>query len=376
MCENCTIYYLSAGCYGTSSAFTVGASVSGCGNGPIVYPFPYPSGEDEFGGSYSCSSWAVVSTSNYQSCVEVPGDGTGGGGPAPVSGLIALQEIQSNKVALYGPCPGLTDNWKGIIGYKPPKVIADRLAQLSANPQFAINPLTNPSYVLNNNWWLQAITNAEGIAINLDNFSVFMDALPIVNGKRMTINEFTEHIRLNMNLHVDTKFSSFEPHPSTGVDEAAKWQSSNPLGAVIAIGIPIDQCSVIVSEYAPGYESSGWTFSTIHDPLNGDHPVSGTRVFGCYETAGGYVFYTQGADRLTNYGQALIGLVTKAAAGKELQFTQADQLWKSLQTKVAAFVNSHGAHATINPPITNRPKWSDVKQAIEQNRSLSTVPCN
>jgi|GEM_PF-2420757 len=370
VCENYITYYFTASC-NEMGIFTVHGTRVTVRAGEPANPGPVVFGED-----YYCTSWMPNGTDHFSICRETGGGDTGGGGgPDPNSGLTALRELSINSKALFGPCPGLTDNWRNLISFKPPQIVKDRLLQLSQNEAF-MHSLKRPNFTQPDSWFVQAIGEAKGIQVNLDNFSVFMDDLPIMDGRRMSINEFVNYIRLNLNTHVDATISTFTPHPRTGVDEAAKWQSSNPLGTVMSIGILGDPGSVIVTEFAPGYEYSGWTFSTIHDPLNGNHPVSGTRVFGCYETANGYIFYTQGADRLTGYGQAFVGIVSRAALGQELQFTAADKLWRSLQTKVAAFVNSHGAHATIRNPITNRPNWLKVKEAMEKNSSLSTVPCN
>lgn len=31
---------------------------------------------------------------------------------------------------------------------------------------------------------------------------------------------------------------------------------------------------------------------------------------------------------------------------------------------------------SVNPPITNRPKWDKIQQALKNGQSLSTVDCN
>lgn len=45
------------------------------------------------------------------------------------------------------------------------------------------------------------------------------------------------------------------------------------------------------------YNSTGWTFTTIHDPKYGDHPVSGNRDFGYVQAFGGLLllqeYYTR-----------------------------------------------------------------------------------
>ncbi|WP_093828980.1 hypothetical protein [Spirosoma endophyticum] len=86
---------------------------------------------------------------------------------------------------------------------------------------------------------------------------------------------------------MDTSISSFAPQPNTGENEADLWNSYDALGAIISITIFPDPGSVIVSDQVHGADAAGWTFSTIRDPLNHQHPVSGTRVFTLYQADGG-----------------------------------------------------------------------------------------
>lgn len=289
--------------------------------------------------------------------------------PLTGSGATALLELYNNKKALFGPCPGLTDSWSSLINFRPSSQIIDKLKRISTYGPF--NQGIYSAYPsVNQGYYVQAISSAVGTAINLDNFSVYMDDLPIIDGHRLTVSEFAEYIRLHINDFIDTSIKTFAPHSGTGENEVGLWESTNALGAVILISIPGDPGSVIVTEHNTGGSSSaGWTFSTIHDAFVQDHPVSGTRTFSIYATSGGYMFTTQGADRLTNYA----GYLAQASLG--IPFDQADALWTSMQTKMAQFVASHQANPQIIAPVKNRPLWNDVKQAINENRSLSTLPC-
>ena len=287
--------------------------------------------------------------------------------PLTGSGPTPILELSNNKKALFGPCPELTDAWRSVINFKPSSAIKDKLNRLASNPSFPKDNLPN----VRNDWYVQTINGAIGAAINLDNFSVFMDRLPIIDNHQMTLDEFANYIRLNINQFVNGAEGSFFPHPSTGENEAALWQSYDATGAIISITIYGDPGSVIVSQHDHGTEAAGWTFSTIHDPLNNDHPVSGTRVFTLYQANGGYIFSTQGADRLTNY----LGVLGDIA-GQGFPFRSADELWISMQTKLSEFINQHQANAQILDPVKNRPNWLEVKKAMNENRSLSTLPCN
>lgn len=387
--QGCAIWYkqdIFAGCTNHQfQAIVVGSTTYYPATSGISFP-PTPNFTDPY--SYqSCNVWQTNGSAvEYEVCTNDPYDPFNPINPTnpsdlfyptPSSGLIALLELNNNKIGLFGPCPGLTDSWRNLINFRAPPSIYNKLYRLTKNSQFQ-QTIPNMGQ-LPSDWYVQTIRNASGVAINLDQFSVFMNDLPIVNGHRLSLEEFVTYVRTNMNSFVDTNFASFSPHGLTGENEAAIWQSNNPLGAVINIDISgPDNGSVIVSEVnLGGYGAAGWTFTTIHDPWNRDHPVSGTRIFGCYETGDGYVFYTQGADRLTNWFQNMVGVASNAVQGQALQFTQADNLWTSFQNKLVEFLNTpgRGVQAQVRTPIKNRPNWQKVKEALDNNRSLSTVPC-
>lgn len=242
------------------------------------------------------------------------------------------------------------------------------ILKLSNNP-----PINYPSLPIN--WQVQGIQNATGVAVNLDKFSVNITCLPVVNGVRLTAPQFLNYIRLNINTFVNTNLSYFEPHPLI-IGEATKWYSNNPISSIVRISIPGDNGSVIVSSSGPNH----WIFSTITEPYNGSHPVSGSRRFGFEMTSnGGYLFYTQGADRIYSFGRQIAGQGASIATRMRnypLQFSKADSLWTSFQNKVVAFVRNHQGCATKNAPVTNRPKWTDVISALENNQPLNTVNCD
>lgn len=150
---------------------------------------------------------------------------------------------------------------------------------------------------------IQDINDAYSSIVNMDYFPITVNQLPIVQGTRLTAEEFLTHIRKNINDFVHTNLAKFTPYEWPSYNEAALWNSSNPLGAVIEIDIAeymgvSDDGSVIVSGYSP----DKWTFTTIYDPKYGSHPVSGHRDFGYVENPNGsYTFYTRGVDRLTGF---------------------------------------------------------------------------
>lgn len=176
--------------------------------------------------------------------------------------------------------------------------------------------------------------------------------------------------------------------------EDIRWQN-HELGAVVSIDIPLDDGSVILSDYDQSYWNPHWTFSTLHDPYNGSHPVSGTRTFGMNinfyypdpifgsSSPSTYTFYIQGADRILTRPGEIVGALRNLSLNpaQAFQFEKADKSWNDMINKVAEFANNsnrggHTGAAVINTPVTNRPNWSDVYDAIQNHRPLKSVPCN
>ncbi|KAF5280095.1 hypothetical protein FQR65_LT15085 [Abscondita terminalis] len=71
----------------------------------------------------------------------------------------------------------------------------------------------------------------------MDYFPVTVNQLPIINGTRLTPEQFLNHIRTNINNFVDTGYSECTPYNNYGVDDRNLWNSSNPLGAIKINGL-------------------------------------------------------------------------------------------------------------------------------------------
>jgi len=212
------------------------------------------------------------------------------------------------------------------------------------------------------------IDNAYSSVVNMDYFGVRVNTLPVINGQRATPQQFLQYIRLNINSFVNTNNSRFTPYNYYNIDDRALWASNNPLGAIVSIDIwgPRNG-SVIVSNY----NSSSWTFSTLKDPFNGVHPVSGNREFGFTANSdGSYIFYTKGVDRLS----AIWITASQPTTTTGIPFTQADALWSSFQEKMKLYVNDHGGSASANGITeTHRPDWSALKDVVDGKKPLSTL---
>ncbi|MGI4759190.1 MAG: hypothetical protein ACRYF0_00690 [Janthinobacterium lividum] len=319
------------------------------------------------GGTGGGGSGVPLSPEQYD---DGSGDGYGGYGsssnpPMVVTTLSA--QLQYNQLALVNPCPKLTEAWRSLITFIPPQSVIDRLNNLTANEK-SKTLLIPPSYVTvpPETWQIQSIQNASGVAINLDYFPIKVDRLP---AGFSTPEALLDYMRRNLNSNINTSLTSFAPHPDI-IGENARWQSSNPLGSIIAITIPGNSGSVITSSYA----SNHWTFSTLHDPKYEDHPVSGTREFGFTPNpGGGYTFYVRGADRIDS---KFVDVVT-SATNPPIPFLASDATWESWQNKFAKFITDNGGLASVNPSdiVTNRPDWTEIVKAIRNNTSFKYVNC-
>lgn len=306
------------------------------------------------------------------------GNGYGGYGTTnePTFATLAAQ-WDVNPLAILKPCPGLTDAWKPLIAFVPPAVVTDKLSNLTAAQKEAIGmgkgsvPGGSTAYT----WQVQSIQNAAGTAVNPDYFPIDIPVLPIINGQRLTAEQFMEYVRLNINSFIDPGQPMFSPCPEipgSGPD----WQN-HTLGTIMDISIFPDAGSVILSKYT----ANEWDFSTIHEPFrfNGAHPVSGTRAFGCIPAASGSgaTFYIRGADRINYTAMELLGEIRAGTTSpaKAFQFIKGDELWNSLEANIALFINKHGGSATVKTPVTNRPDWAAVLAALENSAPLAGVPC-
>jgi hypothetical protein len=232
-----------------------------------------------------------------------------------------------------------------------------------------------------------------GQTVNLDRFSVTMSQLPTINGSQLTPNQFLEYVRVHINDFVGSGQPTFIPSPYLS-GEGTRWQN-HELGTIISIDIPLDNGSVILSDYSNTYFDTHWSFSTLYDPYNGSHPVSGTRTFGIsysmgytdpffgWSYPGTYTFYIQGADRILSRPGEMVGALLNLSTNpaNAFQCGKADAAWNSFISQVANFANSsayggHAGNATINTPVTTRPNWTDVYNALQNHRPLNSVPCN
>ena len=240
---------------------------------------------------------------------------------------------QNPNLLLDIPC-GELSKWQELATHPVPVSIKNRL--------FQINGLT---HWYQDDFAIQNLDFASGPGLNMDLFSVRITNMPFKPGtnEKYTPAEFFDFFRRNINLFAE----SFTPivNSSNGIDDTTLWFSNNPLGALIHIEIPGDNGTVECS----GYSIQAWIFTTIKAPitLDGLHPVSGNRLFGYFVDSNGFMYlYTRGVDRFTKP----IGNSTLAYLAENFAFLKADELWKSMQTKLENYIKS------INGSLHNQVK--------------------
>ena len=254
----------------------------------------------------------------------------------------------------------LLKKFKPFINLKPPETVINRINDLNAN--------SNEFTLFSNPYFVQQIKNAAGYKINLDRFEININTLPIVNGSRLSPDEFLKYIRKNFNDFFDTSIAEFTPYndPDDGIRDASRWASDSPLGVILHLKMD-DNGSVIVSDFAPNY----WTVSTLRTPIDDTHPVSGNRQwgyeFGTNGNFSGYTFYVTGVDRLTTGMHELTQYIF------DIPFTKADRLWESYQAKVSNFVNNHSGSATIGIQIKERPDYESLKDYLSGKITLQQL---
>ncbi|MDQ8054257.1 MAG: hypothetical protein REI78_14590 [Pedobacter sp.] len=214
---------------------------------------------------------------------------------------------------------------------------------------------------------IQKIDDAYSTTVNMDYFSVTVSQLPEVNGQRLGPGQFLNYIRTNINSFTNGK-AIFDPYSDYGIDDNALWNSTSPKGAILKIDLFGPNDGSVITSYS---STDRWTFTTIYEPIYGEHPVSGNRNFGyTANTDGSYTFYTRGVDRLTSWSGEMFQNSTS------IPFNRSDALWTAFQNQIRDFVTQHDGTALINAPEILRPDWDVVKRVIDGKLPLSRLSKN
>ena len=269
--------------------------------------------------------------------------------------------LQNPNKLLNIPCTQLP-NWQDIATHQIPQSVKTKLQNI---------PNQNSYW---SSWNITDLDDGAGARINMDLFPIKISTMPNKpnSTQKYTPAEFFDFFRKNINLFAE-KFTPIEDN-YYNIHDTALWNSSNPLGSLIHINIPIDDGTVICS----GFSTNTWIFSTIKAPLgwsyDGIHPVSGNRAFSYYMEGSTMYIYTRGVDRtsyINNDKTPVINAIMESVA-----FKGADELWTGMQNKLSAYVNNRGGSSNPVTPVKYRPNYEKIKNYLKGQIPLSSVGCN
>ncbi|KQC01350.1 hypothetical protein [Pedobacter sp. Hv1] len=328
-----------------------------CTGGPVVGA--PPGGRDVY-----VDCFEVVNGEAYNSDCGCIGGTTGVEVCVPTEQQI--KDALSNKpFALFGDvnCE-ILKKWIATAKFTPNQSI------ISTLNHFASSTPNNNGALQKRIAWIQNIDDAYSTVVNMDYYSVTITQLPIVNGQRLGPGQFLNYIRKNLNSFTDG--SNFSPYNAYGIDDRTRWNSTEPLGSIIAIDMPGPENGSVITSYS---SADKWTFTTIHEPKYGDHPVSGNRNFGyTANDNGSYTFYTQGVDRLTSWDVTSMQEIPDFfKAGSGIPFSASDALWTSFQNAITNFVKANNGSASVNNAEIKRPNWDIVKDVMAGRKPYRTL---
>ena len=244
------------------------------------------------------------------------------------------------------PCSQLP-YWKDLANHQIPQQVKDKLKTVNSNTHW-----------YNNDLEIQNLDHSKSYTINMDVYPIKISTLPNKPGtnQKFTPAEFFNYFRLNINNFTDVNHGKFYPvvDSNIGVNDTNLWSSSSPLGSLVTIKIPLDEGTVICS----GYNSQAWIFTTVKSPWDGEHPVSGNRLFGYYMDGNDMYIYTRGIDRFTS-------TYSTPEVIRELEnlgYSKASDMWKNMQTLLSNFVNSNNGASQVIPGVDYVPNYIFVKE--------------
>ena len=225
---------------------------------------------------------------------------------------------------------GLSD-WKQLLLFKVPDEIVSDLSARSMKIQYAHNESSSND-------------------LNFDMYRFRIDTFPTINGVLMDAESLIKFIRLHINDYYGATFSPYDASL-----DGAKWNSDDPLGAVVEIDLPgPDNGSVVVTATTP----HGWRFTTVQTPRTGDHPVSGNRDFfiGRDSADNRFYFVIKGLDMLST-GVAGMGV---PIFGEHVGYSMADDMFTNSSKKILEMINANGGTASKHQKVSERIEWQLV----------------
>ncbi|MCI3937454.1 hypothetical protein MQX03_09585 [Chryseobacterium aahli] len=257
------------------------------------------------------------------------------------------------------PCSQLPD-WQELANHPIPQSVINKIFQLNGNTSWFSSTV------------IQNLDYSKSFTVNMDVYPVKITNMPEKSpGVKYTHAEFFDYFRKNINNFTDINHGNFYPvvEPQYGIDDTQLWYSNNPIGSLITIKIPADNGTVVCS----GFNSQAWIFTTVKSPWDGEHPVSGNRLFGYFvDAAGNMVIYTRGVDRFTTKVSNNALQYTVESFG----YSEAKTMWQNMQQKVSTFVNNKNGNSSIIPGVDYTPSYIFIKDYLKGNKPLTALGCH
>ncbi|MDN5477685.1 MAG: hypothetical protein L0G39_12190, partial [Chryseobacterium sp.] len=226
---------------------------------------------------------------------------------------------QNPNLLLDIPCNQLPE-WQTLVNHPIPQSVKNKIFQVNGNTGWFSSAV------------IQNLDYSNSFTINMDVYPVKISNMPEKSpGVKYTPAEFFDYFRKNINDFTDVNHGKFYPvvEPYYGIDDTSLWFSNNPLGSLITIKIPADNGTVVCS----GWGNQAWIFTTVKSPWDGEHPVSGNRLFGySVDASGDMIIYTRGVDRFTTK----ISNNALQYTAESFGYSEAKKMWKTMQQKVSA----------------------------------------
>jgi len=266
---------------------------------------------------------------------------------------------QNPNLLLDIPC-GELPKWQELANHPIPQSVKNKI--------FQVNGLTS--------WFKEAVIQnldySNSYTINMDVYPVKISSMPEKSpGVKYTYAEFFDYFRKNINDFTDINHGKFYPvvAPEYNIDDTQLWNSNTPLGSLITIKIPADNGTVVCS----GWGSQAWIFTTVKSPWDGEHPVSGNRLFGYFiDVSGDMVIYTRGVDRFTTKFSNNAIQYTAESFG----YSEAKKMWQNMQQKVSTFVNSKNGNSSIIEGTDYTPNFIFVKDYLKGKKPITALGCH
>jgi predicted chitinase len=207
--------------------------------------------------------------------------------------------------------------------------------------------------------------------VYLDNFSVHINQMPVVNGKKLNPIELLDYVRSNLNQFTDTAVIKFEAFNQKNQTMLTSHQfKTTKKGVLLKVKTPNSTDGLAFAnhyfERENGSVSNSILITTVIDPaMNNKRKFHTTTQIGYTTNADStYTFYSKTASKATNESK----IMGKIANDTALQFDE--QIGNSFQTNFQNFVNQNGGTAIYENYESKRVNEENIKYIVINGKKL------